>query len=252
MTSVRLAAYRMRFERAYFRPKRPRTTPGRAWLGLDARAWASDITSPSPSPQTGLQAQGLGLGLGLRYKQWLRCYSGLGFGPALWASQVPSPGPGPANVNAVRIPSHTHYTSLNSIMEDWKKHKLNCKTTTAVASVPQVGTARQLNELLRIRAQHNIHQETTALGLDPSLITGAKYMPSFNRRPLIVLMSSSSGADFFQVNDDSGNFWRLESQIRERWEAKVQAHNVKSKRFWMDYLSLITSAFCLHPPSSVC
>ncbi|KAJ7263939.1 hypothetical protein C8J57DRAFT_1333198 [Mycena rebaudengoi] len=92
------------------------------------------------------------------------------------------------------------YCSPECQRKDWKKHKLNCRTTTAAALVPQVGTARQLNELLRIGAQYTIYQETTALGLDPSLITGA------------------TGADFYRENDDSENFWRL----------------------WMDYLSPIT------------
>ncbi|KAJ6556319.1 hypothetical protein B0H19DRAFT_1262396 [Mycena capillaripes] len=120
-------------------------------------------------------------------------------------------------------------TALKDVNEasDWKAHKIQCKiaSQTALDSQPrtaQVGSSSQLNELLRIGAQHTIYQESSELGLDPSLISGA------------------SGADFYDEKDGAGNFWRLEAPIRERWEAQAQVHNRKSQRFWTSYLSPIS------------
>ncbi|KAJ6568014.1 hypothetical protein DFH09DRAFT_1155624, partial [Mycena vulgaris] len=64
--------------------------------------------------------------------------------------------------------------------------------------------------------KYSICDDSMALGLDPSLISGA------------------SGADFHEVKDGSGMFWRLEAPARERWEAKAAVHNRKAQRFLDD------------------
>ncbi|KAJ7615730.1 hypothetical protein DFH06DRAFT_111827 [Mycena polygramma] len=71
------------------------------------------------------------------------------------------------------------YCSQECQRRDWKAHKIQCKIASqngprAQTARAQVGSASQLNELLRVGGQHTIYQESTMLGLDPSLITGAK------------------------------------------------------------------------------
>ncbi|KAJ7205497.1 hypothetical protein GGX14DRAFT_458526 [Mycena pura] len=107
---------------------------------------------------------------------------------------------------------------------DWKNHKIQCKAATGTARVAQGGSPSQLNELLRVGAQCTIFDQSMALGLNPSLISGA------------------SGADFYAEEDDAAvNFWRLVAPAREQWETKAQVHNRKSQAFWTKYLDPITS-----------
>jgi hypothetical protein len=54
--------------------------------------------------------------------------------------------------------------------------------------------------------------------------------------------SAFSGAEFYEDEDSTGNFWRLDVQLREKWEAKAQVHNRKAQRFWVQYLNPITYA----------
>ncbi|KAF7344010.1 MYND-type domain-containing protein [Mycena venus] len=118
------------------------------------------------------------------------------------------------------------YCSKECQRLDWKNHKNPCKVATSSdARVVQVGTASQLNELLRVGAQYTIYDQSMALGLNPSLISGA------------------SGAEFYLEEDEDGaeKFWRLEVQAREQWEAKALVHNRKSQRFWTTYLDPITT-----------
>ncbi|KAJ7652707.1 hypothetical protein DFH06DRAFT_1205475 [Mycena polygramma] len=119
------------------------------------------------------------------------------------------------------------YCSQECQRRDWKAHKIQCKI--ASQQTPRTQTARaqvsasQLSELLRVGGQHTIYQESTMLGLDPLLITGA------------------NGEDFYLTKvDGARNFWRLEAPIREQWEAKAQVHNRKAQRFWTSYLSPIS------------
>ncbi|KAJ7088280.1 hypothetical protein C8R44DRAFT_819377 [Mycena epipterygia] len=112
------------------------------------------------------------------------------------------------------------YCSQECQRRNWKTHKVQCKAAiSSAARLAQVGSASELNELLRVGAQYTIYDQSIALGLDPSLISGA------------------SGEEFYEEKDGTGNFWRLEAPVREQWEAKAQVHNRKSQRFWMTYLS---------------
>jgi hypothetical protein len=68
---------------------------------------------------------------------------------------------------------------------DWKAHKFQCKIAAQSASGAQpraapIGSSTQLNELLRVGAKYTIYDESMALGLDPSLISGARcdHLPS--------------------------------------------------------------------------
>ncbi|KAJ7799910.1 hypothetical protein B0H14DRAFT_2901664 [Mycena olivaceomarginata] len=104
-----------------------------------------------------------------------------------------------------------------------KNHKIQCKAATATGSSKlQVGSASEINELLRVGAQYTIYQESTSQGLNPDLICG------------------TSGAEFYEDENSTGNFWRLDVQLREKWEAKAQVHNRKAQRFWVQYLNPIT------------
>ncbi|KAJ7171306.1 hypothetical protein C8R46DRAFT_1088136 [Mycena filopes] len=109
---------------------------------------------------------------------------------------------------------------------DWKAHKIQCKVASRNPSVASraapVGSSSQLNELVRIGAQHTIYDDCMALGLNPDLISGA------------------SAEEFYDEKDGAGNFWRLEVPVREQWEAKAQVNNRKSQRFWTTYLAPIS------------
>ncbi|KAJ6603582.1 hypothetical protein DFH09DRAFT_394915 [Mycena vulgaris] len=116
------------------------------------------------------------------------------------------------------------YCSQECQRRDWKTHKVQCKATTGAApqsATAQVGSSVELNELLRVGAQYSIYDDSMALGLDPSLISG------------------TSGAEFYEEKDGSAMFWRLEAPAREQWEAKAAVHNRKSQRFWTTYLDPI-------------
>ncbi|KAJ7307941.1 hypothetical protein DFH08DRAFT_944498 [Mycena albidolilacea] len=66
-----------------------------------------------------------------------------------------------------------------------KPHKIRCKAATATGSRKlQVGSASEINELLRVGAQYTIYQESTSQGLNPDLICGTSCMFSYvkNRR----------------------------------------------------------------------
>ncbi|KAK7050673.1 MYND-type domain-containing protein [Favolaschia claudopus] len=117
------------------------------------------------------------------------------------------------------------YCSKECQRADWKSHKPRCKAATNPNPPPgvQVGTQSQLNDLVRIGAQHTIYEQSMSLNLNPSLISGA------------------NGADFYEEEDGAGNFWRLEAMQREQLESKAQVHNRKSQRFWTTYLSPITT-----------
>ncbi|KAJ7435217.1 hypothetical protein B0H11DRAFT_2114471 [Mycena galericulata] len=111
------------------------------------------------------------------------------------------------------------------LIGDWKTHKVQCKVAASrgagvgSGSSLRQGSASELQELVRVGAKVTIYDESMALGLDPSLISGA------------------SGAEFYEEKDGSENFWRLEAPVREQWEAKAKVHNRKSQRFWMTYLA---------------
>ncbi|KAJ7764010.1 hypothetical protein DFH07DRAFT_956279 [Mycena maculata] len=62
-----------------------------------------------------------------------------------------------------------------------------------------------MQQLVNVGAKYTIYDESMALGLDPSLISGA------------------SGAEFYEEKDGSGKFWRLDASVREQWEAKAAA-----------------------------
>ncbi|KAK6995821.1 MYND-type domain-containing protein [Favolaschia claudopus] len=116
------------------------------------------------------------------------------------------------------------YCSKECQRADWKLHKTQCKAATnPISPGAQVGTQSQLNELVRIGAQHTIYEQSMSLNLNPSLISGA------------------NGEDFYEEDDGVGNFWRLEAMQREQLESKAQVHNRKSQRFWTTYLSPITT-----------
>ncbi|KAJ7133658.1 hypothetical protein C8R43DRAFT_1239436 [Mycena crocata] len=123
------------------------------------------------------------------------------------------------------------YCSPECQRRDWKNHKVQCKlaasqsNASAQAGVAprRVGTEAQMNEIMRVGASHTIFEESMALGLDPSLISGA------------------TPAEFYAEKDGSENFWRLEAPIREQWEAKAEVHNRKSHRFWTTYFTPIST-----------
>jgi hypothetical protein len=126
---------------------------------------------------------------------------------------------------------------------DWKAHKFQCKIAAQGASGAQpraapVGSSTQLNELLRVGAKYTIYDESMALGLDPSLISGAR-CDHLLSVAFFGVERRSSGAEFYNEKDGMGNFWRLEAPVREQWEAKAQVHNRKSQRFWTSYLAPI-------------
>ncbi|KAJ7323526.1 hypothetical protein DFH08DRAFT_941449, partial [Mycena albidolilacea] len=104
------------------------------------------------------------------------------------------------------------YCSKECQRLDWKNHKIQCKAATATGSSKlQVGSASEINELLRVGAQYTIYQESTSQSLNPDLICGTS-----------LHASAFSGAEFYEDEDDTGNFWRLDVQLREKWEAKAQ------------------------------
>ncbi|KAJ7774391.1 hypothetical protein B0H14DRAFT_2965324 [Mycena olivaceomarginata] len=114
------------------------------------------------------------------------------------------------------------YCSKECQRLDWKNRKIQCKAATATGSSKlQVGSASEINELLRVGAEYT-YQESTSQGLNPDLICG------------------TSGAEFYEDEDSTGNFWRLDVQLCEKWEAKAQVHNRKAQRFWVQYLNPIT------------
>ncbi|KAJ7744835.1 hypothetical protein B0H14DRAFT_2986635 [Mycena olivaceomarginata] len=116
------------------------------------------------------------------------------------------------------------YCSKECQRLDWKNRKIQCKAATATGSSKlQVGSASEINELLRVGAEYT-YQESTSQGLNPDLICG------------------TSGAEFYEDedSDSTGNFWRLDVQLCEKWEAKAQVHNRKAQRFWVQYLNPIT------------
>ncbi|KAJ7450168.1 hypothetical protein FB451DRAFT_1286330, partial [Mycena latifolia] len=119
-------------------------------------------------------------------------------------------------------PRPVSYCSPECQKRDWKTHKVQCNAATGSAPA-QVGSSSQLNQLLRIGAKYSIYDESMALGLDPTLISGA------------------SGADFYDEKDGAGQFWQLEAPAREQWEAKADVHNRKSQRFWTTYLDPIST-----------
>ncbi|KAJ7138301.1 hypothetical protein C8R44DRAFT_342401 [Mycena epipterygia] len=118
------------------------------------------------------------------------------------------------------------YCSQECQRRDWQTHKKECRLPT-----PQVGTPNQIRELVRVGEKHTILRDTAALRLDPSLINGA------------------TALDFY-TDTNSGLFWRLDQSDREQWEAKAEAHNRDSRRFWTTYLAPITSV-CSPPAEKV-
>ncbi|KAJ7617871.1 hypothetical protein FB45DRAFT_932859 [Roridomyces roridus] len=128
------------------------------------------------------------------------------------------------------------YCSQECQKRDWKTHKIQCRTSTASPTpTPSTstspsgatlrrGSTRELQEILRVGAQSSIYQDSSDWGLEPFLISGA------------------NGEDYYRMQDADGskNFWGMSSTARDRWDAKAQVHNRKSKRFWMSYLSPIS------------
>ncbi|KAJ7861968.1 hypothetical protein B0H14DRAFT_517125 [Mycena olivaceomarginata] len=75
------------------------------------------------------------------------------------------------------------YCSKECQRLDWKNHKTQCKAATATSSSKlQVGSASEINELLRVGAQYTIYQESTSQGLNPDLICGTRcvFSPSLD------------------------------------------------------------------------
>ncbi|KAJ7112057.1 hypothetical protein C8R43DRAFT_1242855 [Mycena crocata] len=120
------------------------------------------------------------------------------------------------------------YCSPKCQTRDWKAHKLQCKSAAAAAdrsssTAPplQVASESQLAEFLRIISKRTLLRDSTAQGLDPSLIHGA------------------TGFDMYEEAD---SFWRLDADGRDPWEAKAQTHNREARQFWMNYLAPVTTS----------
>ncbi|KAJ7438018.1 hypothetical protein B0H11DRAFT_596284 [Mycena galericulata] len=95
------------------------------------------------------------------------------------------------------------YCSQECQRRDWKYHKRQCKQVQLL----NVGFGDK----------RSVYEQATAAGLDHQLIAGA------------------SGADSYESNDGRGHFWRLSAPVRDRWEAKARAHNLKTFDFWRGY-----------------
>ncbi|KAF7309260.1 MYND-type domain-containing protein [Mycena indigotica] len=107
---------------------------------------------------------------------------------------------------------------------DWKAHKTHCKAFQKLGQVPPVPETllRRLEEMLRVGRQHTIYEQSSALGLDPSLISG------------------TIGADVFKESGEKGHFWRLGEDERKKWDDKAAAITRKAQQFWISYLSPLT------------
>ncbi|KAJ7491414.1 hypothetical protein B0H11DRAFT_1008481 [Mycena galericulata] len=120
------------------------------------------------------------------------------------------------------------YCSQECQRRDWKYHKRQCRQGLSVAGSRMVIAARGPRifsatvdqvQLLNIGfgGKRSVYEQATAAGFDHQLIAGA------------------SGADSYESNDGRGHFWRLSAPVRERWEAKARAHNLKTFDFWRGY-----------------